>query len=236
MNESTIVQTRIPADRFLLAETMARGPDLVYEAEPFVLSDSDLFPYLWVRNHTDVDFEVHAEGDPTVRAVERLAAFDHEILYRVHWNRHGGVGAAVEAIVDEPSAVLQASGRDGEWEVKLRFDSKAAASAFHDACAATDVRLHISQVHREDGPRTSQWSLTTGQRQALVTALEMGYFDVPRGATAEEVSDALGISDAALSQRLRRATTNLVSNTITIGGPTGVGHPDAAADERAGGS
>lgn len=235
MNESTIVQTRIPADRFLLAETMARGPELVYEAEPFVLSDSDLFPYLWVRNHTDVDFEVHAENDPAVSSVRRLATFDREVLYRIDWNREE-FGTAVSAIADSPSAVLQASGGDDEWEVKLRFDSQAAASAFHDACVATDVRLSISQVHREDGPHTSQWSLTPEQRQALVTAFEMGYFDVPRGATAAEVSDALEISDAAFSQRLRRATTNLVSNTVTVGLPTGVGHPDGSSDGREGGS
>lgn len=189
-----------------------------------MLSDSDLFPYLWVKNHIDVDFEIPTESDPTVRSVERLAAFDTEILYRVHWSEQKG--ALVEAITAEPSAVLQASGRDGQWELKLRFDSESAVSSFHRTCREHDIRLDVSQVRRESGPRTSQWSLTAEQRRTLVTALNMGYFDIPRTATAEEVSTALDISDAAFSQRLRRATRNLVSNTVTIGDPAGVGHPD----------
>lgn len=227
MAESIVVQIRVPADRFLLSEAMARGPELVYEAEPCVLSGSRLFPHLWVRNHTDVDFEIHTEDDPTVGSVTRLATFDTEVLYRVRWTeRDGGL---IAAITGEPSAVLQASGQDGQWELKLRFDSESAVSSFHSVCRENDIRLDVSQVRHETGPRTSQWSLTVEQRQALVTALEMGYFDIPRTATADEVGDALGISDAALSQRLRRATANLVSNAVTIGKPTGVGHPDRPA-------
>jgi predicted DNA binding protein len=52
---------------------------------------------------------------------------------------------------------------------------------------------------------TIESSLTKQQREALVAALEHGYFEVPRGATATEVADDLGISKSSFLGRLKRA-------------------------------
>ncbi|MFB9808291.1 helix-turn-helix domain-containing protein [Haladaptatus pallidirubidus] len=50
-----------------------------------------------------------------------------------------------------------------------------------------------------------------------MAALESGYYDIPRGISGEELSDDLGISHQALSERLRRAYKNLISNALVVG-------------------
>jgi len=59
----------------------------------------------------------------------------------------------------------------------------------------------------EEGERpvAGRWGLTPAQREALRRAHEMGYFEVPKGATAAEVAEDLGVSKSAFVERLRRA-------------------------------
>lgn len=52
---------------------------------------------------------------------------------------------------------------------------------------------------------TIESSLTKQQREALVAALDQGYFDVPRGATATDVAAQLDISKSSFLGRLKRA-------------------------------
>ncbi|RDI72640.1 helix-turn-helix domain-containing protein [Halopelagius longus] len=56
--------------------------------------------------------------------------------------------------------------------------------------------------------------LTDHQREALRIAYEMGYFDIPRTATLDEVATELGITASSVSERLRRAQTYLIETTV----------------------
>ncbi|QPV61534.1 helix-turn-helix domain-containing protein [Halosimplex litoreum] len=52
--------------------------------------------------------------------------------------------------------------------------------------------------------------LTDAQREAVRTAHRLGYFEIPRTATLDDVAAELDISASSLSERLRRAQTHLV--------------------------
>lgn len=60
--------------------------------------------------------------------------------------------------------------------------------------------------------------VTGEQREAVLTALELGYYEVPRHANLADVAAELGISHQALSERLRRAHGGLVSAFVGGGG------------------
>jgi predicted DNA binding protein len=47
----------------------------------------------------------------------------------------------------------------------------------------------------------------------VLTVLK-GYYDIPRGCTTNELADDLGISDHAVTERLRRAIVMLVTYTL----------------------
>jgi len=62
--------------------------------------------------------------------------------------------------------------------------------------------------------------------EALVSAVERGYFEVPRGVTLGDIADDLGISQQAASERVRRGT-NTVLRTVLLSRSAG----DLPADD-----
>lgn len=71
----------------------------------------------------------------------------------------------------------------------------------------------------EADPVATRWDLTPAQEETLRQALVMGYFTVPRGATAADVADALGISKSAFIERLHRAQHALLSQVFDVDAP-----------------
>lgn len=61
--------------------------------------------------------------------------------------------------------------------------------------------------------------LTDRQEEALRIAYELGYFDIPRQAALEDVAAELGISPSSVSERLRRAQTRLIEETVATTWP-----------------
>jgi len=78
------------------------------------------------------------------------------------------------------------------------------------------------QLHRltQDGESAPPGDgLTDRQHEALRIAYERGYFDIPRQASLEDVAEELGITPSSVSERLRRAQTQLIEETIATTWP-----------------
>ncbi|MFU8866475.1 helix-turn-helix domain-containing protein, partial [Natronococcus sp.] len=82
--------------------------------------------------------------------------------------------------------------------------------------------FEVQRLYRGIEPKERRYDLTPEQREVLTTAQEMGYFEVPRETQIEELAAALDISTNSVSQRLRRATDNLVRNSLTVSTPKGM--------------
>ena len=82
--------------------------------------------------------------------------------------------------------------------------------------AGQTVGIQLKRVYSlrpdEDDAVEKQWDITPAQAASLRRALEMGYFKVPREATAEDVAAALDISKTAFLERLHRAQDALFSD------------------------
>jgi predicted DNA binding protein len=77
------------------------------------------------------------------------------------------------------------------------------------------------QLQREGDPGPSQqWDITPKQEACIRAALEMGYFSIPRGATASEVADTLDISKSAFLERLHRGERTLFQQLFLSSGGT----------------
>ena len=66
-----------------------------------------------------------------------------------------------------------------------------------------------------DGVRGERSPLTKTQYETVVTAYELGYFDVPRKVTLKELAAELDVSHQALSERLRRSHAALVDAELS---------------------
>lgn len=72
---------------------------------------------------------------------------------------------------------------------------------------------------RDREPEPPGDGLTDRQYEALRTAYELGYFNIQRQASLEEVAAELDISASSVSERLRRAQTQLIQETVATTWP-----------------
>ena len=146
-------------------------------------------------------------------------------------------GSLVRALIDHGATVRDASAADGRVRVVADFPEgtnvRPVADGLRDRFV--DVRL-ASKESVARSPRTAS-SLRDGiadrftdrQWAALSAAYHGGYFDWPRGSTAEEVADGMGVSSPTFHNHLRKAQRALLDGVFEEGdGPLG-----REGDERA---
>lgn len=215
---SIIAEFHVSADDCLLQRTLRERPDLRLEAERTVGYNRETFmPFLWVTGDELTGIEAILREDPTVRAVTPLDTFDAASLYEFDW--HPDAESVVHAIPDTGVAVLNARGRSDTWEIQMRFADRDALAAFRTECDENDIALVTRWTMHPEGPKgPRQHDLTPTQRDTLLAAFELGYFDIPRTISLDELADELGISHQSASERLRRGYAHLVQDTLHLDG------------------
>lgn len=217
---AVIVEFRVPADAFLLADALAAAPEMHVAVRRVVANGGEeVTPYFWAWGGDFDAFEAALDADDTVSDVATLeASGDAEHVYRVSWRYDGHGDGIVYAITEVGATILDASAADAEWTLKLVFPDDDALSSFHDFCDDRGLSFDVAQLyHPHDPEDLEQFEVTPEQREALLAAHEAGYFAVPREATLADVADDLAISENAASARLRRGHQNLVGSTLAAG-------------------
>lgn len=220
---SILTEFIIPADEFVLADTLTTTPEVRIEIKRVVGNDSHVTPYFWAFGEDFDTFEQALREDDMVREVltleEQKGQLGHdeneeERFYRVTWQM--SVPNLITAVSDAKATVLEAvSADDDRWEVKILFPSREALSEFQDCCLKHDFSFQPQRVYQPENPEEqAEYDVTPDQQEALEAAYHAGYFDIPRDRTLTELADDLDISRNALSARLRRGHRNLLSNTL----------------------
>jgi predicted DNA binding protein len=130
---------------------------------------------------------------PAVSNVERLQAL-----------------AATEAVLEHVEVV-----HDG-WRQRRRCADREAFDAywsFWRAEASVTIHKLVESPDCEAASRAAT-VLTDRQQEALLTAHELGYFEVPRSATLSDVAAELDVSPPSCSERLRRAQHALIASAL----------------------
>ena len=203
-----------PGEHFVLRGTIDT-PEIDIEIERLVAHiDEGLTPYFRI---SAVDFDPVEQAlaeDPTVTDLEQLEAVAKERFYRAHW--HEGSHGLMTVLEKTEGAVLSATFHDGHWEVRVIFSDRGDLSDFFEQCRdELDFDIDLIRVFDRSNPATyGEYGLTQKQRDALLIALEAGYYTIPKQGQISDVAAELGVSPQAVSQRLRRACANLITNTI----------------------
>ncbi len=143
---------------------------------------------------------------------------------------HRGEACVVEiTVAGAPPGLLAEAGfglvslyaSDGETRLIAEAPSDEDVTRVLDALANhwDDVELVAKRQTPTRGvdlavPADGGAGLTDRQRSVLETAFEAGYYDWPRGHTAEEIAERLDIASATLHQHLRAAEHALVSSFV----------------------
>lgn len=150
---------------------------------------------------------VGAAGD--TRRYQVLAATSFEEQLGDHLEDLSGLRAlaTADATVDRIEATPSGWVQTGWFADREAFDE------FRSFWVA-NAEFSLRRLTRDGDPKPPGDGLTDPQREALRTAYEMGHFEVPRDATLGAVADEVGVGTSALSERLRRAQTRLIEETV----------------------
>jgi len=76
------------------------------------------------------------------------------------------------------------------------------------------VAPHLQRIGSYDGPEYPLDELTDRQREVVETAWELGYYEVPRAVSAEEIAAELELDSSTVNEHLQRAERNLLGQLL----------------------
>ncbi len=211
MHMTTVVDLEIPAENLGLSETFERLPSFEFRIGG-VIGDGP--PLVWTSGADRSAIESALEADPSVDLVAVLIhSEDERLLVRLEFDRSMKLFHRIAA--EHAGAVLEATGRDGTWSLTLLFHDREPLSRAHRRFERYGFEATVGRVATMDGADDDGTPLTETQYKTIATAYELGYFDVPRKVTLQELATELGISHQALSERLRRSHAALVGAELS---------------------
>lgn len=216
---SIIAEFSVPAEEFALYETLCEVPGMTVEVERVVAHEADcIVPYFWTSGENYETFERVARDDSSVRDLTKLDEVRDAILDRAEWVED--VETVAYTMTRTGATLLDATGKGGRWTLQLRFDSPEGTTTFQRYLEEHELEAELHRLYEPTQPRLDgQPGLTDIQHETLVTALERGYYETPRDVSMSELADELGISQQALSKRLRGGHHTLVENSLTVDSP-----------------
>ncbi|ODR80376.1 bacterio-opsin activator [Haladaptatus sp. W1] len=205
-----------PSD-FPLGELLTVGTTTHIEFERVVPVGENVVPLFWAwgEDFDAEEFERRVLDSPYVTDLSELDRIEDRILYLLNWEIPDE--AFLEGLQETDGIIRTAHGYDGEnWSFELLFPSYDDLSAFHNYSRDNDVDYTLGRVYtlREVGKTQPAISLTDEQRDALLLALQHGYFESPSHITLDDLAKELDISQQALSERIRRGNKALLEQTL----------------------
>lgn len=191
------------------------GYDTQIELTQFVPIDGSLTPYFWAENHDLETFEEAVRDDSRVASLTNIDGAAGRRLYHIEWAVE--MDSFLAALHEHDLFVERATGTDSMWTWKLRAASREPLAAFHTACREEGHSIEIQRVTPvNDDPTGAAYGLSQKQRDAVLTALDQGYFEIPRDRSLAELATELDISRTAYTRRLQRGLQTLLTNTIEV--------------------
>lgn len=208
-----IVEFSVSPEDFKLGRLLCLDTDIEVRVEQLVPMGDKVMPFSWVSGDLE-SFEENVQ-----RKMEYEVILDDENngrrLYRLEWDVEND--DLIQAIIEFDGAVLDAEGTHRNWDFRIRFRERESLSEFKRYCDDNGVRMRIKRIYNPiEFSGDSRTGMTSTQAKTLVDALEAGYFDIPRKTSLVKLSESYGVSDQAVSERLRRATAELIRSSLMV--------------------
>lgn len=212
IEECLVVDIRVEGDACPLADATSAAGATVTAAPPVHRRDGNALLRFSVDLDDEGDLTAVLEADDRIRYLHRASGADtatYRCLSREPCVLHdlADVGLLLES-VRYVSGVEFLTGSVVGTEVLQGVLEAAGETVGVTIERVTPLGAEVA------GSPERQWGLTKRQEAALLTALDAGYFEVPKRATATDVADELGISKSAFLERLRRGQRDLVRQAL----------------------
>ena len=211
--DASTARFELPAPGFALVELFERVPDAAVELEPAVANPDD-HALLLVEADAHRAVDAALRSSPSVAAVERFGREEHRARYRVTWEGHAR--RVLRGLVAEGVTLIDLHGASGRWKLRVLAPDRAAIARAYDALEDLGCDPNCRSITRFGDGLANPAGVTDKQRKALTRAFELGYYDIPRDVTTEELAADLGVSHQALSERFRRAHKGLIEDAGVV--------------------
>ncbi|RZV08817.1 putative DNA binding protein [Natrinema hispanicum] len=207
-----IAEIHLSHDSLPLVPTIERCTGVTLRYEYGTTTDAQRQQFVSAFSDADAALEAAMDADPTVSNPTRVAVFENRTIYRV--DVETPLEIVPDCCVENGVFAFTITSGDGGWVTRVHVPNRDALSAFRAHCRAHGVSFRVNRLYDSSASDEQTYFLTERQHEVLTMAYFAGYFDVPRGATQDDLADRLGISDSAVSQRLRHAVSELIAATL----------------------
>ncbi|WP_226004012.1 helix-turn-helix domain-containing protein [Natrinema salinisoli] len=203
----------------VLRETLSHAPDIeITWKRSDLTEDGDHRMLFWVNGDEIDAFDAGLETDPTITASSRVTDVEGRRLYHVELTPEGHQASVYPNVIEEGGIPQEVTATHEGWYFRIAFPSNEAVERFHSFFVENDLNVELRRLYDKSGTGGSgsntQYRVTDRQLEALVTAVDAGYLDIPRACSLAELGERLGISQNAASERFRRGVRTLIENTV----------------------
>ena len=199
----------------LLREALSRSPGTTVSGDEQYISADVIRVLFWAEGDDLEAFDDALAFDPTFTDPTCLAETDRGRLYRVTLTEAASAATTLSTWRDLDLVLLDAIGTQNGWTIRIRVPDRDSLAQFRHALQDRELSFRVTSLyHVDEAGNAPHPLLTEAQYEALVTAYESGYFDVPRTASQADLAARLQVTPQAVSERLRRATAALVRSTL----------------------
>lgn len=211
---AVIVDLALPAEQFDLGRILGMAGDTSVVLETMVPLGERTAPFFRVHGGR-TEFEDSVRDHDAVNTVEVISTHDDEVLYALDW----GISEDTffQGLIETNANPLEARGVADTWTFELRFQSHDNLSSFQTHCTKHDIPIDVRRLYNPTKPGAGPWfGLSSVQRMALARAVATGYYSIPREISTNELAVEFGVTDQAVTERLRRGIQNLVTSTLLL--------------------
>lgn len=215
---TVLAEFSIEADQFLLGRIIANFPDVDVEIERVVPTGNRIMPYIWGYGDELDELVTAMREHPNVESITAVDRVDNQALYKIEWE--DPTERLIAGLAETTATILKAHS-DDTWTFEIRFEDNEGLAAFSEYCASHGIEYRLKRVSALTDSEyfEKSYAFTEPQYEALSLAVKRGYFEIPREVTYEQLAGQLGVSEQAVSERVRRAT-NKVMRAAMAGQPS----------------
>jgi predicted DNA binding protein len=204
----------VPSTEFPLGTVFDRLPGVTVELERIVPGTDVTIPYLWVRGTRVDDVEAAFAEHPGVRDIHLVDSVEDEYLLRVEWD--AAYEGVLNTLMEAGVSVIEVVGTNEQWTFDVRADDRGDVAEFQGLCRERGIPVTLTALHALTPVETAtEAAVTDAQREALVLAFQRGYFESPSEVTLAELGEELGVSQQAVSSRIKRGLRNILGETLS---------------------
>lgn len=182
-------------------------PDVDFRVLTILVSDGTGHAVVEVESTHPSEILVSLQGKADLAQVDLISVGNTRAVFQIETDETGILEPLTAAGVplETPIHITDGTAR---WEFTTSQDRLSSLST-HLADAGMEYQVEYVGY---DGPSTAatQPNLTDRQAEVFAAAYELGYFEIPRRASVEDVAEETGVTKSTASDTLRRAVRNLV--------------------------